>query len=285
MPYLLHFSLSSQARLARPWYLIEYNGIRFKLVQQNEWRWADLLLTIVPTASESDRQNAFQAAQEFVNLLSWQLHAPMQLVYSGFRSCLPETRIAEVNPSILTYPRVLFNGNFVNNSPSFVPALDTEHQKLALGLFREALASNNDYFSFLFFWHVLESGRECGDIVAERIIRDHPIYGLDGDVAELSLGCHTLSYHLKENVRNAIAHIRRKSNRRPITLSSLKERYEIAASSRIVRKIAEKYIKHELHIGSRRLYLMRKGRSGFPKYIDPSLEVNPWKWKMAYPTE
>lgn len=280
--YILHFSLTNHARLDRPTYLLEYRGIQFKLVQERGWKWADHLLTIIPDNSPQAKQHVFEIGQELVNLLSWELRSPMQLSEAGARSCHPGTRLTQVRPSIRTFPEIPFLGNFVHNSPSIIPAIDTEQQKLALGLFREARASNNDYLAFLFYWHVIETGQESGAEVVNRILATKQMAFVREDIAKLSLGKCGLGEHLQENVRNAIAHIRRWSGRKPLELSNLAERNEITIAARVARGVAEAFIEQDLGVGKRRLYLMRKGRSGFPAYIDPSQEAELWRWKDAY---
>lgn len=283
LPYILHLALSNHARLDRPSYLMEYRGVQFKLVQERGWKWADHLLTIIPDISPQSRQYAFQVGQELINLLSWELRSPMQLSEAGARSCHQGTRLSKIRPSMRTFPEIPFRGNYVNNSPSIIPAADTEHQRLALGLFREACASNNDYLAFLFYWHVIETGHEKGEEIVDRLSSNKKIELVHHDIAKLSLGGRSLGEHLKENVRNAIAHIRRWSGRQPLELSNLEQRNEMAIAARIVRSIAEEYIKHDLNVGKQNLFLMRKGRNGFPTYINPAIEKDSWAWKEAYP--
>lgn len=281
--YILHFSLTNHARLDRQNYLMEYRGVQFKLVQEHGWKWADHLLTIIPDFSPLAKQHAFEIGQELVNLLSWQLRSPMQLAEAGGGSCRHGTRLSQARPSIRMFRTIPFGGNFVNNSPSIIPAVDTEQQRLALGLFREARASNNDYFAFLFYWHVIETGYEKGAKVVDRIYAANGPKLARDDIARLSLGGRSLGEHLQENVRNAIAHIKRWSGRKPLELNNLEQRNEMTAAARVARRIAEAYIEFDLGIGKRQLFLMRKGRSGFPVYIDHTREMDPWRWRDAYP--
>ncbi len=113
--YILHFSLTNHARLDRPTYLMEYRGVQSKLIQERGWKWADHLLTIIPDISPQTKQHAFQIGQELVNLLSWELRSPMQLSEAGARSCHRGTRLAQIRPSIRTFPEIPFLGNFVKN--------------------------------------------------------------------------------------------------------------------------------------------------------------------------
>jgi hypothetical protein len=276
-------ALSNHARLDRPSYLMEYRGIQFKLVQERGWKWADHLMTIIPNLSPLSKQKAFEIGQELVNLLSWELRSPMQLSEAGSRSFNKETHLSQVKPTIRVFKDILFSGNFVNNSPSIIPYITSDHQKLALGLFREARASNNDYHAFLFYWHVIDSGSEPGEIAIERLCTSGNVKWVKDDIAKLSLDGSTLGNHLKENVRNAIAHIKRWSGRKSLELNNLEQRNEMAISARIARRFAEAYIEYELGVGNKHLHLMRKGNNGFPQYINYEAEKEYWKWKEAYP--
>ena len=262
---------------------MEYRGVRFKLVQERGWKWADHLLTIIPDISPPAKQYAFEIGQELVNLLSWELRSPMQLSEAGARSCHQGMRLSQVRPSMRVFPEIQFNGNFVNNSPSIIPDVSTEHQRLALGLFREARASNNDYHAFLFYWHVIETGKEKGEEVVDRLSTSNNLKLVRDDIDRLLLGERSLGEHLKENVRNAIAHIRRWSGRKSLELSNLVQRNEMAIAARVTRRIAEAYIEDDLSVGKQQLFLLRKGQGGFPKYTSHTMEKELWKWKEAYP--
>jgi hypothetical protein len=210
-PYILELALSNHARLDRPSFLLEYRDIQFKVVQERGWKWADHLITITPDLSPESKQIAFDTGQELLNLLSWQLRLPMQLSEAGSGLFNKDIRLSQIRPRMRVFKDILFGGHYVNNSPSLIPNINDEHQKLALGLFREARASNNDYHLFLFFWHVIESGGEDGDKVIERLSNLGMVHWVNDDIAKLSLGGNTLGNHLKENIKNAIAHIKRLS--------------------------------------------------------------------------
>ena len=231
-------------------------------------------MTIVPNLTPQAKQIAFEAGQELVNLLSWELRSPIQLSEAGSRSFNKDIRLSKIRPSIRVFKDILFSGHCVNNSPSIIPNITSENQKLALGLFREARASNNDYHAFLFFWHVIESGCENGEKVIDRLTSSGKVRWVKDDVDKLPLGTSTLGNHLKENVRNAIAHIKRWSGRKSLELSNLEQRNEMAVSSRIARQYAEAYIEYELGVGVSNLYLMRKGNNGFPRYINHEMRKN-----------
>jgi len=61
----------------------------------------------------------------------------------------------------------LWTGHSVGYDINRIPEIETEEQRDALVLFREASSSNNDYLAFLFFWQVIEIGK--GMILARTI--------------------------------------------------------------------------------------------------------------------
>ncbi len=71
MAYLMDIALDNAHRLRRKSYLFEYQGFRFKLVQDNPRKWSDHLLTIVPQDDHALEDRAFMTAAEFASALSW----------------------------------------------------------------------------------------------------------------------------------------------------------------------------------------------------------------------
>lgn len=207
----------------------------------------------------------------------------MQITEAGGRSIDRNSRLSTIRPCFRTFPEIPFRGNFVNNSPSIIPAIENDQQRVALALFREARASNNDYLTFLFFWHVLEVGGEIGESVVDRILASGRCRLVRDDLAKLSPGNRTVGEHLREDIRNAVAHIRRHRGRRALDFYSLAQRNEMKYAARVTHRIAESFMETELGIGQRRLYLLRRGRNGFPTYSDLQNMDNPEAFREAYP--
>jgi hypothetical protein len=69
-----------------------------------------------------------------------------------------EYLLKEAEPSVFTPPRIRFSGGGGGYDLTSIAHVETEQQRVALALFREASSSNNDYLSFLFYWQVLETG-------------------------------------------------------------------------------------------------------------------------------
>src|SRR5208282_2466477 len=67
--------------------------------------------------------------------------------------------IKKARPSIYSFPQIPFPGRVAGYDLFQLPHIQTDEQRTALTLFREANASNNEYLSFIFFWQVLEVGK------------------------------------------------------------------------------------------------------------------------------
>lgn len=144
-----------------------------------------------------------------------------------------------------------------------IPHVETEQQRIALALFREAKASNNNYLSLLCFWQVLEVDGEKSRVVADRIMAQaskHP--RLDRlFIDKLPLAGRTLGAYLEEDWRHAIAHIKRWAGRKVTDLDSLEERTLITFGARATEALAETFIRDELGL-TKSAILVRPRRDG-----------------------
>ena len=134
---------------------------------------------------------------------------------------------------------------------------------------RETGASNNDYLSFLFYWQVMETGGSNAEGFVNKTYRRQPRQlGLASrDISRSPLRGRPLGEYLRDECRDAIAHIRRKPGKRKLELDRTEERYRVSTSTRVAKAFAEYYIRETLKL-QHKLYLMRKGRRGFPTYVD-----------------
>lgn len=282
MPFLAHIAFDNDRRLKRPNYLFEYAGIRFKLVQSDPRKWADHLLSIVPSNTEENRQRVFSIAAEFISALGWQLGSRVAIWNNGGISWNQGMRLSQARPRIFVFPSIPFGGSIVGYSPIVIPKIEKPEQRVALALYREARACNKDYLSFLFYWQVLESGGTKADQFADACQkkRQKELHGVSKDISSLAITGRGLGAFLQDEFRHAIAHVRRKPGSKRIELDDMRERENLAKAVKIVRCLAEIYI--ERHLGlTERLYLMREGRNGFPVYRDIGREDG-WRWKLAY---
>lgn len=265
----MHICFDNSRRLRRKNYLFEYQGIRFKLVQDNPRKWADRLLTVLPDYEVASRERAFAAASEFLSALSWENGARIMVWECGGRGWRREWRLSKAKPVIFTFPKIPYGGDVRGYDIATIPKVESEGQRIALTLFREAGASNNDFLSFLFYWQVLETGGTKPERFVNRAYRRRPraLKLNQRDVNSLPLNGRSLGKYLSDDCRHAIAHVRRKPGKKKLELDRTEERLRLAISVRVVRAFAEYYISDVLSL-QKRLYLVRKAKRGFPLYAD-----------------
>jgi hypothetical protein len=186
---------------------------------------------------------------------------------TGWDSTLP---LSQATPLICTPPRIPLRGNINGYRLYSVPKIEYEYQRVALTLFREASASNNDYLSFLFYWQVLETrNTDAIDYVnkVHRKNRKGELRLAEQYVSALPLNGRTLGNYFYDDCRNAIAHIRRKAGSKKLDLDRATERTRISNSTHVIKVFARHYIEHCLGL-KQSLYLVRKSENSFPVFAD-----------------
>lgn len=258
MACLVQICFDNSARLARPSYLFEYSGVRFKLVQHDPRRYPDHLLTIVPKYDPAALKQVFAVAAEFLSALAWENNARVTAHLAGGAGWPDTLDLKETKPNIFVLPRIPV-GYTAGYHLSRVPLVCNQTQRTALSIFREATASNSDYLSFLFYWQVLEiEGRDPVGFI-NKVYRKHPtLLRLTGsNIGSLPLAGRSLGVYLSHDCRDAIAHLRRKPGKKSIELDNLDERTRLRRSVSVVRAFAQYYIREILGL-KERLYLVRR---------------------------
>ncbi len=283
MAYLMQIAFDNTRRLERKRYLFEYRGVRFKLVQNNPRKRADHLLTIVPD-DQAARENAFAAASEFLSALAWENGAHVAVWEAGGSGWPDNCPLQKAEPNIFVFPRIPFRGNVAGYTLTRIPHVQNEAQRIALALFREARASNNDYLSFLFFWQVLEVDGRSPEGFVDKAFRKHRArLRIDQSyISQLPLQGRTLGRYLLDDCRHAIAHIKRRPGKKKIDLDKPGERMRLAISTRVVEAFAKHYIEDVLCL-TERMYLIRPRRGGFPLFVD-NQTLRHGAYKQAYPS-
>ena len=283
MAFLLHIAFASTRRLQRNSYLFDYKNVRFKLVQNSPRKWADSLLTIVPAYQSPARLAAFAAGSEFLSALAWECGGSVAVWESGGCGWPDHQSLRSAHPRVLTFPRIAYHGVVSGYSLAQIPHIQTEDQRVALALFREARASNNDYLSFLFFWQVLDVGGGHPEDKVNKAIRRHRNelrFNLTY-IDRLPLGNRTLGAYLRDDCRDAIAHIKRRPGKTKIDLDKPDERSRLAISARVMEGFAEYHIRTNLGL-SEKLSLLRPRSGGFPTFM-PYPALSRRLYVQAYP--
>lgn len=269
MPYLMNICFDNSCRLRRKYYLLEYRGVRFKLIQNNPRKWSDVLLTILPDSSQVQVDKAFTIASEFLSALSWKNRARVMMSTGGGAGVPDGYTLGRAKCRVFTFPRIPFGGHVVGFDIGTIPKIDTEEQGIALTLFREANGSNNDYLSFLFYWQVMETGGTTPDKWVDKAYgrKRHKLRLTRDEIARLPLGGKSLGTYLLDDCRHAIAHIKRKPGKKKLELDQREERRKLTMSTWVVKEFAHLYIRDVLNLKDR-LYLVRHTKRSFPIYVD-----------------
>ncbi len=271
MAYLMHIGFDNSSRLCRNVYYFEYKGIRYKLIQNNIRKWCDVLLTIVsgnPVRKEENR--AYNIASEFISALSWENNSHVKLHYIGGGGVPDNFQLRKAKCSMRSFPRIPFFGHDVGHDICCIPQIETEEQRNALLLFREASSSNNDYLAFLFFWQILEIGKSnpIGWINKAWKKNRNKIRISNDQFDRLPLKKKSVGHYFYDDCRNAISHIhRRKAGKLRIKLDTPADNMRIGISTLIIKEFARFYITGELKL-EKSMYLMRKRGKGFPTYVN-----------------
>lgn len=286
MAYLLQISFDNSKRLAKKQYYFEYRGIQFKLIQDNPRKRADHLLTIVPDIDGPVREKAFSTVAEFLSALGWENGSRVAVWESGAVSWPSEYALRLAKPSIFTFPRIAVGGGALGYDLIRIPHIETEQQRVALALFREANASNNDYLSFLFFWQILETGGGNPVGFINKSYRRHrsKVRISSQEINQLPLRGRSLGNYLLDDCRHAIAHIRRRLGKASLDVDNPSERRRLALSVNVMKAVAEHYIREQLDLKNTLFLAYRKKRE-IPVYIDRRIvgrdyrPVLPWHWQ------
>ena len=281
MSYLMHIGFDNSSRLCCNIYYFEYKKIRFKLIQNDYRKWSDVLLTIIDDHNNKKaKNNAYIAASEFLSALSWHNNSKIKMRYLGGNQVAKKRNLREARCVCFVHRTPFFYS--IGYDICEIPKIETNEQKIALSLFREALSSNNEYLTFLFLYQIIETGGnnpiDWIDNTLSTQRNKVPI--LDDDIKHLPLQGRSVGKYLKDDCRDAIAHIKRYTGKVEIKLDSIEDYIRIGRGLHLMEKLAKFYIKNELKL-NKYLYLVRKNGNGFPVFVDEE-DMKQYPYKIAY---
>jgi hypothetical protein len=231
---------------------------------------------------EASKENAFSTAAEFLSALAWENKAAVALWNSGGAS-YGIGSLKSCKPVVYTFPRIAYQGLVRGYDLVTIPYIQNEYQRIALALFREANASNNEYLSFLFFWQVLEvDGTEPIGFI-NRIYRKESskLFLIAGTIKDLPLGLLTLGNYLYDDCRNAISHIRRNPGKKNLDIDRSSERLRLTRSVSVIKEFAEYYIRERLGL-KEQLYLCYRNKRDIPRYVDSVELADDYTYKHVH---
>lgn len=260
--YLVHIPFTNTSRLVKPTHLFSYKGQAFKITRTRKSSYADNLLTIVE--NEKDIAPAAKTAAEYFSALAWETQGN---IHFGNPSWARNGRIRDLKSaqaSIFDFARIPPGREIGGYSISNIPHIENEDQRLALALYREAGAANNDYLQFLFYWQILYVGSNTKpwDAVnkARKNIRDNTWIG------KLELNGKTIGDYFRDDCRDAIAHVMRKPGETTIDFDEPADRKRISLSAKAVKTFAHHHILERLAL-KKTLYLFKEKPGSIPAYL------------------
>jgi hypothetical protein len=273
MAFLLQIGIDKAFRMLRNVHYFEFRGTRFKFVQakgSGPAKYSDVLLAVVEGHRTPEEQNALSSAGNWASALAWQLHRPMAIRVLGGLSWRPNRPLRAARPNIFSFPRLPYLGEMRGFGIGRIAHTETDDQRLALTIFREAQAANNVFLTILFYWQVLEVGQAQPVGWVNKVINRRPeLHSARPHIKELDLGKRRLGEYLLNDCRHAIAHLKRRPGETPVKFDNLSERMRLGASATILEDLARSYIERDLAV-SESLYLVRPWHGGFPRYVHSS---------------
>ncbi len=266
MPFILNIGFDNSNRLKNDSYNFEYKGVRFRLEQNDPLKWSDVLMTMVPNSHSLANETVKSLAGEFLSALSWQNSARVTVRFLGGQGVPSNFDLRQAKCQVFDFPMIPCQDNLRGFDIGFIPAIETEEQRIALVLFREAFSSNKTLFSFLLYWQILEIGGNkpvewINTVMARRADLDIS----KTDIDQLNAGTKTLGEYLLQDFRHAIAHIRRYAGRKSLHFDLSEEHIRFAVATRVVQGMAKHFIKHDLNL-AKMLRLVETKDLPFPTY-------------------
>lgn len=278
MSSMLQFALASPVRFYPRVHYFCYGGVRFKLVQNDPTKWSDSILAVFDERPSDDVvQQVYSTAASFVSALSWELDFGMSIGPAGMLTVGSRTTLRSARPNVFTFPDIPFRGNMLGFGLSQVAKVDTEEQRVALTLYREAQSANKLLLSLLLNWQIMEIRTGAAVPWINQTMQSLPrgLADLPQKLAQLGVRPADLGQYLLDDWRHAIAHIRRHPGRHALRFDDRVEAERLARAAEIVQRLARHYVVDELGV-TERLYLMRRGKRGFPTFVDEATMSREW---------
>ena len=289
--FVQHIDFTKPVRFARDVYYFEYGGVRFKLVQNDPSKYCDAILTVMPNGDRVAEGRAFAAAGEFVSALAWKVGLPMAVAPGGGMGLPGEVALEDARCSCFGLPQFVTTGNIRGHSLSRIAAIETDEQRRALSLVREAQSANKAILAFLLYWQVmdirprrLQSPQNLGKWVDSMIgggaLGLH-LHAADRAVLGRHCGKRSLGTYFEDDCRHAIAHLRRDPGRKTFVFDDHTDLVRMRVSVQAVRDLAEQYIRKVLDL-TKGMTLYRQGSQGFPLYIRDGAVPRGQGYVLAY---
>ena len=230
-----HFELSCKE------YIFIFKKRMFKIVK-GEDHGTNKIITITD-GSDEEYEQAMEDILSFFNYMAWE-HGIGFTYVSSYGAGLPDNIKLESIKVDVKDP-VNHRGTLV--ILGYCPPVKNETQEVALGLYNEALVTENVFFRTINFWKIL-----CIPPLGQK--KSNPIEWINNNLArihqqdnfkELIRGKKNIGKYIYDEYRNALHHIERKPTLYP---TKLRDRLKVAIVSWVMRDLAGLYIREGLQL-------------------------------------
>lgn len=269
MTTVIQIGLDNPHRLADDVQYFEYQGVQFKLVQTEEGRWSDVILTLASEYNDDYIREVYSIAGEYVTALSWELDVGMAVRPIGVLTVGADIGLQEAEPNTFVFPELPSRGGATGYGIGRIGKISNDEQKGAMTLYREACGANKTTLSVLFYWQVLETRGETAVQWVNKLMGNLPtaLEDLPGLVEKADTRGKNLGDYLLDDCRHAIAHVNREPGRRELLFDDYDEDRRLAVSNRILKRLARYYIEDDLGV-RQRLVLRQRAGGPVPVYVE-----------------
>jgi len=269
MPFVMHVAFDNSRKLSHKVYYFVYLGTTFKLVQYSAHRFANVLLTILPSTRTDAVELAYATAARFLSSLSWENDSQITMRYAGGYGATDELSIRSARCGIFMPPIIASHTSAMRGfGIGRLPRIENDEQLAALQIWREASGSSSALLSTILYWQVLETGgTEPSSWVDKRVRAKILPADVQRHIAEIQAKGMNMGAYLENNCRHAIAHLKRKPGKPTLKLDSAEESLRIRTAALILKELARDYIRNHLGL-SESLWLVGIPGKQFSEYVD-----------------
>ncbi|MBA7664383.1 hypothetical protein ES703_72444 [subsurface metagenome] len=254
-------AVDTSMRLEKPLYYFRFKGVALKYIVSQDKQYTDCLTGHFPV-SEYPLSDAYKLLTEFLSLWSFErdeIVMPCCTFENG--TLFPDEKSA-LKVNMIVQARVKVPKTTTCPTIVYLPKIETDIQDKVVRLYRQARSCVNVYSQLLFFWHALvypsQNDKDAQDYIQSFIDSQHSEYGYvysdidwlikykkkhgKGALSE-NLSKDNFGEYVREDVRNAIAHIVRKWGA-SLDIDNIDQQAHIGSIGKILRYISRYKIRY-----------------------------------------
>jgi len=223
-------------------YCVNYDGCYLEVKRGSRFEQHNLFVETI----QRQQKKANEAAFRFLSELAWLFNTKVKIYGCMSGSGKPL--------KFLDQTKRCFNriGNSIDLR-AYKQVASNDRQKLALGIYREAISSDSFFYSYLCYFKIINIGYHSGPEQKKWITEN---------IQKVADECHVVSHlrsqnvtdfadHLYKSGRCAIAHASIKSADKIADPNDFDDNYRISRELPLIKELAEYFIKEELKIPSK----------------------------------